>query len=257
MIINYVHVMPVVCSGQNPPARNFVEYPMTQCIREMEPSQRPRERLLEFGARALSDAELLAVLIRTGRPGHNAVVEAHGLLADVGGLAGVARLDRHELAARPGIGPAKIATVMAAVELGQRFARAAVQAAKRLDQPHIAGEFLVSRMQPETREIFGFISLDGRHRFLANHELSLGTRTQAPVDGAELFRLALLDRASGVLLYHNHPSGDLAPSRDDIDLTRRLVLGGTLVGVSVHDHFIVAAGRWLSLRSARAEIFSG
>jgi DNA repair protein RadC len=230
---------------------------MTQCIREMEPSQRPRERLLEYGARALSDAELLAVLMRTGRRGRNAVVEAHSLLADVGGLAGVARLDQRELAARPGLGPAKVATVMAAVELGQRFAKAEMRTAERLDQPQIVGEFLVSRMQRETRELFGFISLDGRHRFLAIHELSLGTRTQAPVDGAELFRLALLDRASGVLLYHNHPSGDLDPSRDDIDLTRRLVLGGKLVGVSVHDHLIVAAGRWLSLRSARAELFSG
>ena len=95
---------------------------MTLCIREMEPSQRPRERLLEFGARSLSDAELLAVLIRIGRRGRNAVVEAHSLLADAGGLAGVARLDFRELAARPGLGPAKVASLLAAVELGQRFA---------------------------------------------------------------------------------------------------------------------------------------
>jgi DNA repair protein RadC len=76
------------------------------------------------------------------------------------------------------------------------------------------------------------------------------------VDGAELFRLALLDRASGVLLFHNHPSGDLDPSRDDLDLTRRLAMGGQLVGVSVHDHLIIASGRWLSLRSARSELFT-
>jgi DNA repair protein RadC len=234
-----------------------VEIPMTQCIREMEPSQRPRERLIEFGPGSLSDAELLAVLIRTGRRGRSAVVEAHSLLADAGGLAEVARLDYRELASRPGLGPAKIAAVLAAVELGQRFAKAQMRTAERLDQPQIAGEFLVSRLQRESREVFGFVSLDGRHRFLAIHELSLGTRTQAPVDGAELFRLALLDRASGVLLFHNHPSGDLDPSRDDLDLTRRLVMGGKLVGVSVHDHLIVAAGRWLSLRSARAEIFGG
>lgn len=230
---------------------------MTQRIREMEPSQRPRERLLEFGAGVLSDAELLAVLIRTGRRGRNAVVEAHSLLAEVGGLGGIARLDIRELSARPGLGPAKVAAVMAAVELGQRFAKAEMRTAERLDQPQIAGEFLISRLQREAREVFGFICLDGRHRFLAIHELSLGTRTQAPVDGAELFRLALLDRACGVLLFHNHPSGDLDPSKDDLDLTRRLVMGGKLVGVSVHDHLIVASGRWLSLRSARPEIFVG
>jgi DNA repair protein RadC len=229
---------------------------MTHYIREMEPSQRPRERLLEYGARSLSDAELIAVLMRTGRRGRGAVVEAHSLLADVGGLAGVARLDFRELLARPGLGPAKACTLLAAIELGQRFAKAEVRTAERLDQPQIAGEFLVSRLQRESREVFGFLSLDGRHRYLAIHELTLGTRTQAPVDGAELFRLALLDRATGVLLFHNHPSGELEPSRDDLELTRRLVMGGQLVGVSVHDHLIVAGGRWLSLRSARADIFA-
>ena len=229
---------------------------MTQYIRDMEPSQRPRERLLEYGARSLSDAELIAVLMRTGRRGRGAVVEAHSLLADVGGLAGVARLDFRELVARPGLGPAKAATLLAAVELGHRFAKAEVRTAERLDQPEIAGEFLVSRLQRESREVFGFLSLDGRHRYLATHELTLGTRTQAPVDGAELFRLALLDRATGLLLFHNHPSGDLEPSRDDLELTRRLVMGGQLVGVSVHDHLIVAGGRWLSLRSSRADIFA-
>jgi DNA repair protein RadC len=229
---------------------------MTQYIRDMEPSQRPRERLLEYGARSLSDAELIAVLMRTGRRGRGAVVEAHSLLADAGGLAAVARLDHRELVARPGLGPAKAATLLAAIELGQRFAKAEVQTAERLDQPQIAGEFLVSRLQRETREVFGFLSLDGRHRYLATHELTLGTRTQAPVDGAELFRLALLDRATGVLLFHNHPSGELEPSRDDLELTRRLVMGGQLVGVSVHDHLIVAGGRWLSLRSSRADIFA-
>jgi DNA repair protein RadC len=155
------------------------------------------------------------------------------------------------------LGPAKVASLLAAIEIGQRFAKAEMQTAERLDQPQIAGEFLVSRLQHESREVFGFVSLDGRHRFVAIHELSLGTRTQAPVDGAELFRLALLDRASGVLLFHNHPSGSLDPSRDDLDLTRRLVMGGQLVGVSVHDHLIVAAGRWLSLRSVHAELFDG
>lgn len=229
---------------------------MTQYIREMEPSQRPRERLLEYGARSLSDAELIAVLMRTGRRGRGAVVEAHSLLADAGGLVGVARLDFAELAARPGFGPAKVATLLAAIELGQRFGKAQVQTAERLDQPQIAGEFLVSRLQRESREVFGFLSLDGRHRYLAIHELTLGTRTQAPVDGAELFRLALLDRATGVLLFHNHPSGELEPSRDDLELTRRLVMGGQLVGVSVHDHLVVAGGRWLSLRSSRADIFA-
>ncbi|MFV2072343.1 MAG: DNA repair protein RadC [Thermoanaerobaculales bacterium] len=227
------------------------------CIRDMEPSQRPRERLLEYGVSSLSDAELIAILIRTGRRGCGAVTEAHRLLAEVGGLAGVARLDLGELTSRPGLGPAKASTILAALELGQRVAKAELRTAERLDQPQIAGEFLVRRLGRESREVFGFLSLDGRHRFVSSHELTLGTRTQAPVDAAELFRLALQDRASGVLLFHNHPSGDLEPSRDDLDLTRRLVRGGLVVGVTVLDHLIVAGGRWLSLRSTRADLFAG
>ena len=228
-----------------------------QCIRDMEPSQRPRERLVEYGVSSLSDAELIAVLLRTGRRGHGAVAEAHRLLAEAGGLAGVARLDLGELTSRPGLGPAKASTLLAALELGQRVAKAELRTAERLDQPQIAGEFLVRRLGRESREVFGFLSLDGRHRYLSSHELTLGTRTQAPVDAAELFRLALQDRASGILLFHNHPSGDLEPSRDDLDLTRRLVRGGVVVGVGVLDHLIVAGGRWLSLRSTRADLFAG
>lgn len=230
---------------------------MIQCMRDMEPSQRPRERLLDFGARSLSDAELLAVLMRTGTRGRSAVALAHEMLASEGGLAELARLGHRELAQRPGLGPAKVATLLAAVELGQRLAKAELRVSERLDQPRAAGEFLVRRLGHEDREIFGILSLDGRHRFIAVHELSLGTRTQAPVDAGELFRRAVLDRAAGVLLFHNHPSGDLEPSRDDIDLTRRLVRGGQLVGVSVLDHLLVAGGRWLSLRSTRSDLFSG
>ena len=229
---------------------------MNQFIREMEPSQRPRERLLAFGPAALSDAELLAVLLRTGRRGRGAVAESHRLLVECGGLAGFARLGLPELLAQVGIGPAKAATVAAAFELGQRLAKTAMQTAERLDQPHIAGQFLIRRLQRETREVFGFLSLDGRHRYLALHELTLGTRTQAPVDGAELFRLALLDRACGVLLFHNHPSGEIEPSSDDLALTRRLVRGGEVVEVAIHDHLIVADNRWLSIRSARPDVFA-
>ncbi len=229
---------------------------MAQFIREMEASQRPRERLLEYGPASLSDAELIAVLIRTGTRGRGALAEAHALLYDWGGLAGVSRMEVAELVERPGIGPAKAATLVAAAELGLRIAKAELRSAVRLDQPQLAGEFLVRRLGREGREIFGFLCLDGRHRYLAMRELTLGTRTQAPVDGAELFRLALLDRAAGVLLFHNHPSGDLEPSRDDLDLTRRLARGGEVVGVTVHDHLIVAETRWLSLRSVRPDLFT-
>jgi DNA repair protein RadC len=221
----------------------------------MDPSQRPRERLLAYGPAVLSDAELIALLIRSGRRGRGAVDEAHRLLSDAGGLIHVARLDARELIRRRGLGPAKAAALVAGMELGQRVLRDRLRDGKRLVSPESAGEFLVTRLAKERREIFGFLSLDARHRFLQINELTLGTRNQAPVDPAEVFRRALLDDAAAVVAFHNHPSGDLEPSRDDIGLTRRLVNGGSTIGLPVHDHLIVAAGRWLSLRSVRPRLF--
>ncbi len=225
-------------------------------VREMESSQRPRERLLESGSAVLSDAELIAVLLRTGRQGHSAVDEAHRLLKEAGGLLHVARMDARELIRRRGLGPAKAAAVLAAIELGQRMLRERLRDGPRLVSPDAAGEYLASRLARERREVFGFLSLDARHRFIGVNDVTLGTRNQTPVDPADVFRRALLDDASGVLAFHNHPSGDLEPSRDDLGLTRRLVEAGRMLGVPVHDHLIVAGSRWLSLRSIRPRLFT-
>lgn len=228
---------------------------MVQFIRELERSSRPRERLLDFGPSALSDAELLAVLLRTGRRGRGAVVEANALLVAAGGLPELARWEAAELLAVDGIGPAKAATILASLELGHRIARSHLRESEILGDPEVVGEYLLRRLQVERREVFGFLTVDGRHRLIRSHEHSLGTRTQAPVDPAEVFRKALHDGAAAVLLYHNHPSGQIEPSRDDLELTRRLVRGGEVLGVAVHDHVIVGSGRWLSLRRSRPGLF--
>lgn len=229
---------------------------MVQFIRELEPACRPRERLLEYGPAVLSDAELLAVLMRTGRRGRGAVVEANALLVAAGGLAELARWSSAELLGVAGIGPAKAATLLASLELGHRIARQRLREAELLGDPEVVGEYLVRRLQIERREVFGFLTVDGRHRLIRSHEHSLGTRTQAPVDPADLFRRALTDGAAAVLIYHNHPSGQLEPSRDDLDLTRRLVKAGEVVGVAVWDHVIVGGSRWLSLRRSRPGLFA-
>jgi len=229
---------------------------MVQFIRELAPSSRPRERLLEFGPAVLSDAELLAVLMRTGRRGRGAVAEANALLVAAGGLPELARWSAAELLGVAGIGPAKAATMLASLELGHRIARTRLRESEILGDPEVVGEYLVRRLQVERREVFGFLTVDGRHRLIRSHEHSLGTRTQAPVDPADLFRKALSDGAAGVMLYHNHPSGQLEPSRDDLDLTRRLVHAGDVVGVAVWDHVIVGCGQWLSLRRSRPGLFA-
>jgi DNA repair protein RadC len=130
---------------------------------------------------------------------------------------------------------------------------------ERLDEPAIAAQFLTHWLatMDSDQEHFGMLALDARHRLLGLKVLTSGTHTQAPVDGAKLYRAALAMEAQGVLIFHNHPNGSLDPSRDDLDLTRRLVIGGKMIGVTVHDHIIIGLGRWLSVRSARPEIFSG
>ena len=221
----------------------------------MEPRQRPRERMRTSGAAALSEAELIALVLRTGRRGRGAVSEAHELLNAAGGLQGVARLSVAELEARPGVGPAKATALTAALELGRRLAREEMAAAPSLDRPEAAGAYLVASLRGHRQEVFGVLSLDVRHRFIAEHQLSIGTRRQAPVEPSELFRRALMDDAASVILFHNHPSGHAEPSLEDLDLTRRLAKGGRSVGIDVLDHLIVAGSTWTSLRSRRPDLF--
>jgi len=224
-------------------------------ICEMEKSQRPRERLIDSGAAALSDAELIAVLLRTGRKGSGALALAHELLREAGGLASFARLDFIQLTSRPGLGKAKATTLCAALELGRRLSGAQLRRAEALDHPDAAGRLLVGYMQRMRREVFGFLSLDTRCRLLRINEISHGTKHQAPVDPGEMFRQALLDGASSVLVFHNHPSGEAAPSQHDIDLTGRLVDSGRLLGIPVNDHLIVAGSSFSSVRCSCPYLF--
>lgn len=221
----------------------------------MEPAQRPRERLRSRGPESLSEAELLAVLLRTGRPGRSVIAEAQDLLSRAGGLQGVARMSARELERRPGIGQAKAAAVCAALELGKRVARVEVPGAQLLDRPETAAEYLVARLRGCRQEVFGFVSMDTRHRFVSDHDLWEGTRRQVSVDPAEVFRTALLDDAAGIILFHNHPSGETQPSADDLRLTRRLVSGGQAVGIEVLDHLVIAGPKWISLRASYPTIF--
>jgi len=211
--------------------------------------------LFEHGAQVLSDSELLAVLLRTGRKGQGAIGVAHDLLRTSGGLAGLARIEVVELVRAPGLGPAKAASLSAALELARRLAAAELAQRGRLDRPDAVGRYLVPHLRHRRCEVFGFVALDGRHRLVRVHDLTTGTRRTAPVDSGELFRIALLDGAAGVILFHNHPSGVLDPSRDDLELTRRLARGGALVGVEVLDHLIVADARWISLRTSHPDLF--
>jgi DNA repair protein RadC len=217
-------------------------------VADLPADDRPRERLLAKGAASLSDAELLAVLLRTGRKGEPVLEMARNWLADAGGLAGLAALDVEELRRRPGVKEAKATVVAAALELGRRLARQQVKARSLLDRPELAAEFLGRRYADERVEVFGCLSLDGRQRLVREHLIHRGARTHAEVEPAEVFRVAIADNANSLILWHTHPSGDPTPSEDDVALTRQLAAAGRTLNIRVLDHLVIAREGFVSLR---------
>ena len=217
-------------------------------ISQIDPEDRPRERLLRSGGHALSDAELLAVLLRTGRRGFSALEMAKELLMERGGLSGLLSSDRNSLR-RKGLGDAKLATLMAALEVGRRLARRRMDDRDVLARPAAMAAYLMTRYQAVDQEVMGAVFLDARNRLLGDRELFRGTLSQAAVEPRAILKTSLELSASGVVLFHTHPSGDPSPSVEDLAFTDRMVKAGRLLGIECIDHLILAAGgRWVSLR---------
>lgn len=213
-----------------------------------DPADRPRERLSAQGAEALSDAELLGLVLRTGVRGAPASRVAHGLLERFGGLRALAGAALAELGAASGMGPSKSASVVAAFELGRRLAARRVRPGQAVLSPRDVHLHFHPRLRDAPHERFLVVLLDGRHRFLREVMVSQGTLTASLVHPREVFRAALREAAAAVLLVHNHPSGDPSPSREDVEITERLVRAGRILGVDVLDHVIVAEQGYVSLR---------
>jgi len=213
---------------------------------------RPRERLDALGPAALSDAELLALLLRTGDRRADALSLAASLLERYGGLHGLARAGGRELRAAPGIGPAKSASVCASLELGRRLAARRLHPGASIRGPaDVFAHFHPSlRLVPQER--FIALLLDGRHRVLREEVVSQGTLTASLVHPREVFRPALRESAAALILVHNHPSGDPTPSAEDREVTLRLVRAGDLLGVRVIDHVVVAERGFCSLKEEGA-----
>ncbi len=217
-------------------------------VAELSPDERPREKLLEKGPAALTDAELLALLLRTGTSGADVLELARLWLEDAGGLENLARLDTRQVMSRKGVGLAKGTVVAAALELGRRLARKGLAGKDLLDRPEAVADYLGRRYSHERVEVFGALTLDVRHRLLREHELHRGARAHTDIEPAEVFHAAIVDNAHCVILWHTHPSGDPAPSGDDETLTRRLADAGRLLGIAVIDHIVIARGGFVSLR---------
>lgn len=207
---------------------------------------RPRERLAARGAAALSDAELVAVLLGTGNAGRSAVDLSHALLERFGRLSGLLEAPASEMARVRGVGEAKAAQVVAVRELSRRALAEQMQARDSLASPAAVRAYLRLRMQHLGHEVFWVVFLDAQNRVIAAEELFRGTLSQTSVYPREVVKRALAHNAAGVILAHNHPSGVAEPSVQDQALTRALAESLALVDVKVLDHFIVAPGSGLS-----------
>lgn len=211
-------------------------------IRDWPRSERPREKLLEQGADALSDAELLALLLGSGVRGRSAVDLARALIADFGSLRELLSADRSRWRGKAGIGPARYATLIAAMELTRRHFREPLRVGSTLNAPEATRRFLVAQLRDRPYEVFCCLFLDNRHRLIAFEEIFRGTIDGASVHPREVIRQTLLHNAASVIVAHNHPSGALEPSAADEHVTRRLRDALALVDVRVLDHFIVGDG---------------
>jgi len=217
-------------------------------ILDLSPDQRPRERLLAGQGEHLADAEILALLWGTGRRGQSAVELAQGVLGRTGGLAGLLGLGLSDWLGHPGLGPAKAGQLWAALELTRRAQRSAER--PRITSPRAAGTYLLPRCQGWTEERFGLLALNAKGDLLAERILSQGTATATLISPREFFREALRYGATTALAYHNHPSGDPTPSREDTQLTRRLQAAGESLGVPLADHLILGSDCYHSFRAA-------
>ncbi len=218
--------------------------------RRLSVDEGPRERLSRLGASALTDAELIALLLGTGSRGRPVWTVAEALLERGGGLKTLVTQDVEELAAMPGLGPAKAAALLAALELGRRVHRRD-DARPHLVSPNEIYRYLAPRLGALRREVFHVLSLNSRNVLLRDARVAEGTVGVCPVDPREIFAGALAVRASGIVLAHNHPSGDPDPSDQDLALTAQISRAARLLSIRLLDHVIVGDGRFVSLLERR------
>jgi DNA repair protein RadC len=217
-------------------------------IRDMAEHDRPRERLIRVGAEALSTAELLAIILRTGGHGESVLRLAERLLIQFGNLPGLSRATITELTDAKGLGSAKAAEIKAALEIGRRLVASSPEDRPRVVSPDDAFNLLKSEMMFLDQEHLRLILLDTRNKVLRTPTIYVGSLNTSVVRVGELFRAAIRENAAAFIVAHNHPSGDPAPSPEDINVTRQIVEAGRLLDIDVLDHIIIGSGRFVSLK---------
>jgi DNA repair protein RadC len=217
-------------------------------IHDFPEGERPRERLQYYGASALSNAELLAILLRIGSPGENVVTLSTRLLRDFGGLAGLDKAGFGDLKQVKGISTAKIAQLKAALELGRRLLISSPDARPQITCPTDAANLLMLEMGSLEQEHLRTILLDTKNRVLESPTVYQGNVNSSIIRISEVFRQAIRANATALIVAHNHPSGDPTPSPEDVQVTRSIVEAGDLLGVEVLDHLVIGHQRFVSLK---------
>lgn len=217
-------------------------------VKDWPRDERPRERLLKYGADILSEAQLLAIILRTGGGGKGVMALALELLDRFRGLREIDCASIAELSSVKGLGAAKIAQLKAAFALGKRVMAGSLDGKAAFSSSRMVHSYFAPRFKNAKKEVFLCLLLDTKNRLIREAKVSEGTLTNSPIHPREAFKEAIRESAAAVIFVHNHPSGDPEPSRDDIAVTERLKATGDLVGINVLDHVIIGDGKYVSLR---------
>jgi DNA repair protein RadC len=217
-------------------------------LRELPTEERPRERMLQQGAGALSHAELLAILLRTGTFAESAVRLAQRILTECGGLRSLVDMTKDQLTEIKGIGDAKALQIQASIELGRRLARSQMNETVTIRSPENVNDLLREELRYLQKEHFVCLFLNTKNHVIGQETLSMGSLNASIVHPREVFRAAIKRSSAALICVHNHPSGDPTPSPEDIQITHRLVEAGAIIGIEVLDHVIIGDHKFVSLK---------
>ncbi len=217
-------------------------------IKELPAEERPRERLHAYGAHALTTAELIAILIRVGNAERSAVSLGEYLLAEFGSIKGVASASLEQLAGIKGLGEVKAAQIKAAIEFGNRLALFTEDARPAIGGPRDVANLLMPDLRYQKKEHLKSLLLDTKNRVLAIKTVSIGDLSSSIVHPREVYKDAVVASAAGIIVAHNHPSGDPTPSGEDVSVTKRLIQAGEIMGIDLLDHIVIGDGVFVSLK---------
>lgn len=225
----------------------MIKYNLT--IKEMPENERPREKLIRYGSQTLSNSELLAIILRTGSKEQSAIELANTVLShDDNGIRYLANCTPEELSKIKGIGQSKACQIIAAIELGNRLSRSTLESKKAIRSPKDLTDIFISDMRFLEKEHLKVVFLNTKNEIIAYETISIGSLNASIVHPREVFNRAIKKSSASIILFHNHPSGNPEPSKEDINITKRLMEAGRIIGIEVLDHVIIGDGDYFSLK---------